>query len=499
MIPEGEILCRTSSLHLTCTMQIVLSSLHVSSSSCLLIGRVLDKLSEHFKVEAAGVGAARIVEALLQLHLTDKEIESIFARNRPLYNATFITKASHASNMEELVGSLLALGLSRKRVGRLFKAVPRLLSTKDSRGWAEVIAYLQDELHIRKLPKVLSQCPAILKRKVVPMRAVVEFLGEEAGIRDVVGAVERCSMLLGASLESLREKAAALRELLGTRDVGPVLDRCPELLYVGTAVPACALQWLAASLGAEAAWKLVAVHPQFLTWKEETLERKLGTLAEMLPDVDAAALFAQSPTILAVSPEKQAETYAWLATTLGERVAPSAVLKYPRLLSTSAASMQARLEFVARAGGRSRAEVLASPVILTKGLESTLQPRFDALRRLGLTHHFALATVVMCSSTVFERSLERWAQVPPLPCPACLPTFLPSFLPARLRLPACFRGRSSSAPPVSECVCVARWQAGVAVGRGLDNLLQGVMAGGLGYKGRIRALGVRGAWVRIRV
>eukprot|EP00897_Mesotaenium_endlicherianum_P008305 jgi/Mesen1/7502/ME000039S06715 len=376
-----------------------------------VLSRVLAKLSQRFGGQEPGAGVARIVEALLQLDLSVEDVASIFLRNRPLYNTPIATKAARPSNnVGELVECLLAFGLTRREVGKMFKAEPLLVSTKSSRGWAETAGYLRDELQVARLSKLLTTRPNTLMLRVGKVRAGVEFLKEELGMRKVAAAVESLPSLLGLNVDSLREKAAALREILGGAALGPMLDRRPSLLYVGPAVPAAAFRWLVDTLGEAEARRAVQGSPQLLANKVEALEHKLRSLRATLPDVDVATLLVKSPLALNANPDVLRGTYEWLAGTFGRATAAEMVLRHPRLLNSTAASLQPRAEFLTGAMGRSAAEVAACPKVLAMGLETRLLPRFAALQGLGLSHHFALSTIHSTSDKEFERCLERWKQ-----------------------------------------------------------------------------------------
>eukprot|EP00897_Mesotaenium_endlicherianum_P008312 jgi/Mesen1/7509/ME000039S06724 len=376
------------------------------------LDRVLNKLSVHFADKEAGAGAANIVGALLQLHLTAKDVESIFTRHRALYKASLDKKTSQASSVVELVECLLAFGLTRKEVGRLFKVDPYMLSTKSCLGWAENVGYLRDELKVARLSKVLILQPGLLRFKISKMRAVVKFLTEELGMQKVVGAVERHPSMLGYTVQRLGEKMVVLREVLGRQDVGPMLDKYPGLLYVSPTVPVAAFRWLVDTLGKDEAKarRVTVVYPQLLASKVETLDRKLRNLRAVLPKVDALALLVRSPQIIASNPETLSGNYEWLVGTFGQPTAAEIVLTTPRMLCLSVPLVRPKLEFVTGVMGYTKADVAASPAILTVSQERVLKPRFAALQKLGLAQHFALTTMYTVTDKAFQRNLERWAQ-----------------------------------------------------------------------------------------
>eukprot|EP00897_Mesotaenium_endlicherianum_P002040 jgi/Mesen1/1864/ME000143S00921 len=375
-----------------------------------LVSRVLERLNKVISGEEAGAGAASVVEALLQLDLSNKEVEAIITKNSPLFHASFLSKTAHSSNVAEMVDCLLAFQLTRKEVGRIFRKDPLLLSTKDCRVWADAIEFLRDEVKVERMPKVLMLYPNILRLKVTKLRATVSLLRDEFGIHSMVRLVETCPALLGGKLESLREKCVNLRQILGVQDLGPLLDRHPGLLLVGPTVPAAAAEWLVATLGEETARRVLLVNPQLLTGKAQTYEQKLGSLRAMLPAVDLRVLILRNPQILATSTETVRGSFACLAETFGEAAAAAMVLKNPRVLHVSAALLRARLEFCTRAMGWSLLQLASTPGILALSLEGTLEPRYAALRRLGLARSFAPSTIFNTSKREFERRLVLWAQ-----------------------------------------------------------------------------------------
>eukprot|EP00897_Mesotaenium_endlicherianum_P010421 jgi/Mesen1/9407/ME000614S08667 len=375
------------------------------------VARTLEQLRLLFPGEEAGEDTATMVEALLQLHLSEKDVESMFARNRPLYNSTFVRKTRHVANMATLVDSLLACGLIRKEVGGILRKNPHLLSAKDCLSCAETARYLRDELRVARLAKMLTAWPGLLMAKVGKVREIVCFLREESGAQDPARTVERFPPLLWGNVDSFRERAAALRLLLDVPDVGPLIDKCPQLLYVSASVPAATFRWLVDTLGEEAARKLIFAGPEVLTGKAETHAQKLENLRAMLPpSVDAEALLLRSPSVLDANPESLRRNFAWLCAHFGERDAVRMVQTCPRVASVDAAVLRPKAEFVAHEMGRSRAELAASPRTLFLSLEGTLRPRYAAVQRLGLARRFALNTLFSCSSRSFERRLERWAQ-----------------------------------------------------------------------------------------
>eukprot|EP00897_Mesotaenium_endlicherianum_P008310 jgi/Mesen1/7507/ME000039S06727 len=346
----------------------------------VVVGRIFAKLRAHFPGEEPGAGAASIVRTLLQLQLTPKDVASIFIRHRPLYQAAAVSKMALAAGLVELVECLLAFGLTRREVGQVINANPHMLSSPSCQGWAGTVGLLREELQVARLSRVLTRWPHILSLKASDVRGVVEFLKEELGMRKVVGIVERHPKLLGRSIEDLREKAAALREILGGAALGPMLDRWPDLLYVSSAAPAASFRWLVDTLGEVEARRAVEKTPQLLTRKAEALERNR-------------------------------ESYEWLAATFGPATTMQMVLQAPRLLTVPAALLQLKLEFVMGPVGCTLADVAEAPLFLTRNLETVLRPRADALRAIGLAHHFGLNTVYMASGNNFQLLLARWKKL----------------------------------------------------------------------------------------
>eukprot|EP00897_Mesotaenium_endlicherianum_P008304 jgi/Mesen1/7501/ME000039S06718 len=369
------------------------------------VKRVLDKLSKLFLKKKAGAGTAKVIEVLLQLHLSEKEVESIFNTNRPLYDTAFITQTGSASSLVELVDCLLAFGLTHKEVGKMFKMRPHLLSTEGCQAWGETVGYLRDELKVARLSKVLTKWPRILQSDASTKRTVVDFLRKECGMLNVVGAVDKYPSLLGMTTDSLKEKTASLRQLLGRQELGRLLDKRPNLLYVGLTVPAASFKWLTDTVGEDEARRVSSVYPQLLTCKAETLELKLGNLRTTFPTVDVLALLAREPSILSASPETIRRIHRWLCDSFGEPNAAKIVQLSPQLLHISVDILQPKAEFVTRVMGRSSAELAEVPRVLAYGLQTYLQPRYDAMRRLGLGHHFSLKKLFFSKNEVFKALL----------------------------------------------------------------------------------------------
>eukprot|EP00897_Mesotaenium_endlicherianum_P008303 jgi/Mesen1/7500/ME000039S06723 len=405
-----------------------------------LVKGVLDRVSNSFPGEAPGVGTARIVKILLQLQLTEKDIESIFTRHRPLFYSAIAAKTINAAPVEELAHWLLAFGLTHREAGKAFKMVPHLLSTGDCQAWPEVIRYLRDELMAVRVSKVLSIYPTIL---------------EKAGMRNIVRLVRNHPSILRFSPKSLRKKAALLGRLLGQDKLGLLLDRCPSLLYVSSAVPAASFRWLADTLGEKEASRVVIHSPHLLGRCAEAHERNLSNLRATLPEVDVEALLVSTPGILATCPDSLRGAYEWLTGTFGQSTAAKVVLCHPRLLSVTVPSLQLMLDFVTGAMGRTAGDVAASPAVLLANLDTVLRPRFAALRAIGLAHRFSLYTVHMDSATRFQQSLDR-----PSTTSTGGSTTGRTARMAPLELPEASRGGLEGRTRAARCLPARRWQSG---------------------------------------
>eukprot|EP00897_Mesotaenium_endlicherianum_P008306 jgi/Mesen1/7503/ME000039S06722 len=355
--------------------------------------RVLQTLIKYFGGEQPTVVAARVVESLLTLQLTETDVESIFLRHRPLYNASFVTKRRHDSNLEEMTACLLSYGFAPKEVGKIIKTKPTLLTRKQYRDMALIIEYLRDELQVARVPRAVTLWPGILTRRVPKVRAVAKFLKEEAGMRSVAQAVELSPALLGADIDNLREKTAALRAIYGKHDLGLCLARCPDLLFVGLTVPAAAHKWLKATLGPEAAARVIEANPQVLAGRADVYAVRLEALRETLRGIEVIPLLVRRPRILSANPETVRRTFEWLVETFGEAGAVDMVERSPQLVHSTAERLRTKLDFVIGEMGRSRLDLLESPLTLSLALESRLRPRYAAVRAIGLAHHFALGTL----------------------------------------------------------------------------------------------------------
>eukprot|EP00897_Mesotaenium_endlicherianum_P008311 jgi/Mesen1/7508/ME000039S06726 len=376
------------------------------------VDRVLKKLQKLFAEEEPGTGAASIVEALVQVETSEKDIQAIFVKQRGIYSTTF-TQARAASALK-LIRCLLENKVTCADVGRIIKADPRILCKKDFQGCLEVLEYLRNDLKVEHISEVLKYGSLILYCSVGSLRTRVAFLKDEMGMKDLGSALYKSPNLLRVGTESLSKKAESLRAALDVQDLGPLLDRCPKLLFVGPTVPAAAFRWLKGTLGKDAAKKVAAVDPVFLTVKASHYEASLRNLMATFPDTDALALIARSPRILNIHPKTLRESYKWLVDAfsgaLGEAGAAEMVLRHPRLLNMTVPSLQAKVEFCTGVMGRTWAELGAAPDVLAVGLKSRLLPRALVMRRLGLTHHFALNTIFNISNKDFERRQELWAQ-----------------------------------------------------------------------------------------
>eukprot|EP00897_Mesotaenium_endlicherianum_P005731 jgi/Mesen1/5186/ME000257S04460 len=393
------------------------------------VKRLLDKLSKLFPGKKPGSEAPNIVGTLLQLHLTEKEVEAMFAKHRSLYSASFIRKKkANAASAQELIESLLARKMTRVEVGRMLKYDPYVLSKGDCRNCIEIVEYLADELKVERLAAVLRLGPTILHKRVCTLRKNVAFLQEDLGMQGLCAALQKFPLFLGFSIAGLALKAEALRRALGMCDLGALLDRYPTLLFANPAVPAATRRWLAATLGEAAAQKAVLQYPLFLSNKAEIYEGRLSYLRERLPGVDVVALFSKCPNILTVNPEALVTTHRWLAETFGEPALAGVVLKHPRLLTFKVPSLQAKLEFLTGDVGRSTEEVAAGTSVLARSLEGVLRPRCAAVRHLGLLHMFKLTTVFSTSEKHLARNLKMWAQPADPDGPGCVEGSYPPLL-----------------------------------------------------------------------
>eukprot|EP00897_Mesotaenium_endlicherianum_P005728 jgi/Mesen1/5183/ME000257S04458 len=410
------------------------------------VKRELDKLSKLFSGEKPGVGAASMVETLLALHLGEKDVEAIFVEHPSLYTATFTKEEPDVVTAHELIRDLLACNLTRREVGRIIRTNPFIMSWELGRGCIEVVKHLTNELKVVQLAEVRRLDSNTLYMKGSTLRETIACLKVQLGKRDVglfmQKSPQKSSQLLGHTSLSFDQNIEAPGSSPGPPDQGLFLDRSLQPVSVVPTVPADAWQWLVATLGESAAqnliagsqpvsggptepagtwqWlvatlgesaaqKVIAKSSRVLSLTMETCQQRLSSLREMLPGVDVVAIIVKCPTILTVNPEALVATHGWLVETFAELYSARFVLTCPTLLLLTVPPLQAKLDFITGVLGRSKEDVAAYPLILTRGVESVLK-RFTKIQRLGLGHKFKLSTIYSSSNDEFAKQLDVWAQ-----------------------------------------------------------------------------------------
>ncbi|CAI7812866.1 unnamed protein product [Closterium sp. NIES-54] len=264
------------------------------------------------------------------------------------------------------------------------KALSRSLDwlTTPAAHAASVLTFLDRDLGINNLARVVAVCPDVLSQPIDGLADTVTFLRTDLSLGAEVGAaLERNPALLGAGNGGGRadvvRKLEALRSLLRldrSADVLPLVQRSPPLLSASADVARDTYKQLSAVLGEEGAAAVALARPQILALSETSVRETLTQIARRFGGAGPAAsvLVSANPSLL---------RRRW------DRTA-------------------GKLEYVTEVMGRDLAEVAAWPAVLSCNLQTRIKRRYDTLRAAGLDAKEPLRVLFGCSDTVFERRFD---------------------------------------------------------------------------------------------
>lgn len=248
---------------------------------------------------------------------------------------------------------------------------------------ATVLQYLDRDLGINNLARVVSMSPHVLSQPLDGLHDTVSFLRTDLALGAEVGAaLERNPALLG--------ECDCVGSRRGRADVVRKLDRLRGLLRLRHSADVL---------------PLVQRSPPLLSADPDDARETYRTLAEVLGEKGAAAVAVARPQVLALPPAAVKEVLAHIVRRFGGAEGAASMISNANasLLRRKWDRTHSKLEFVTSVMGRDMGEVAAWPAVLSCNLQARLKRRFTALQAAGMGADEPLRAIFGCSDGVFQR------------------------------------------------------------------------------------------------
>eukprot|EP00271_Cylindrocystis_brebissonii_P011603 TRINITY_DN29473_c0_g1_i1.p1 TRINITY_DN29473_c0_g1~~TRINITY_DN29473_c0_g1_i1.p1 ORF type:complete len:481 (+),score=41.49 TRINITY_DN29473_c0_g1_i1:176-1618(+) len=336
------------------------------------VDKIVTILQQKHPSETVGDAALENIRTLLGLGAKRAQVVRIFAQSNhwfenelssPLHTKAFI-----------LSGFRITTSVLLRSVA---KSIEWLRADDEQLG--TVLGFLDEDLGINNLAKVISVNPWALEMSLEELKKVVSYLESSLQIEDPSTAINRSPGLLGNGLDDIVSKVGLLRRLLDydeKRNIQSVLEAFPSLLLVDASILEKTHGALVATLGVEGTKKVMECRPNLLTAPSQTV----ATVAEGL-----ITLFGR---------DGAAEVLGKCAA-LGRRSWPS---------------IEDKFLFVTEEMKRPVEEIREWPAVLGMNLAQKLELRYSLLiasrgqgRERQKMDRFKLRSIYGCSDEVFER------------------------------------------------------------------------------------------------
>lgn len=354
--------------------------------------------------EPPGVAPRQVAPRQVELELREVGPAELAATMEGL-RATCPIRKGISPPTAAFVATLLGLGVSGERIGRMFAWNSRLFA-RSSEGLLEKCGLLAAHgftpADVRRLlaagsNRWLSKAAAEVDNTIRHVKALV---GDDAAARRlfVVGPE-----LLGCSAGNLEEKARRLAAE-GVQGLPRIVTKFPGVFYYRADEVAARVAGVREIMGPELSAAVLARQPTLLRANVATMRECLQWAEATFGRAAARAMVAAQPGFLAVPAATARGTYSRLAAAFGEGRAVEMLRVQPRLLSFKWRGLEPKVQYLTGVAAYGLGELAAAPDALLYSLERRIRPRAEALREAGVARRPTLSQLLRSTDGHFERA-----------------------------------------------------------------------------------------------
>lgn len=326
------------------------------------IEKITASLAKKYPDKVVGDTALDNIKSMMQLGASRARIVRLFSANSTFYDKQHNTAIQSKS---EVLGRF---GLDSSVLLKALGKSTDWLEAPDSEA-AQVLEYLDKDLGVNNLGKLVSANPHALGLQVNEVKEAVRYL-QNLEFADTGSAVDRNPSLLGKmGKDGIDGKIKVLENILGL-DKGQIrllADKQSALISCDSEAITETHGGLIKAFGKNEVANVLAVHPQLLTISFQKLSEPIDGLMSVFTKDETLAMVKACPLLLRRKWDHQ------------------------------------KFIFLTEEMKRSKEELLAWPAALTFSLKDRLELRQEVLLKQGAGKQFTLRSMFGCSNATFER------------------------------------------------------------------------------------------------